>query len=71
MFRSYRIKEAVKTASEVFGIEQASIHPVKNYEVDTIIDAKTNIPLLLAILQTMQYAADRVEYVLQEDSDDD
>ena len=71
MFRSVRIKETVKTAGEVFGIERASIHPVKNYEVDTTIDVNTNIPLLLALLQTMQYAADRVEYVLQDDSDDD
>lgn len=71
MFRSVKVQETVKTASEVFGIEQASIHPVKNYEVDGNIETMTNIPLLLALRQTMQYAADRVEYVLQEDSDDD
>ncbi|XP_045179629.2 interferon-induced protein 44-like [Mercenaria mercenaria] len=70
MFWSVKVQEAVKTASEVFSIDQASIHPVKNYEVDFNIDTKTNIPLLIALRQTMQYAADRVERVLDNDDDD-
>ncbi|XP_060586352.1 interferon-induced protein 44-like isoform X4 [Ruditapes philippinarum] len=67
MFWSVKVKDAINTASEMFGIEQALIHPVKNYEVDFDIETQTNIPLLLALRQTMQYAADRI----QKDGDDD
>ncbi|XP_053385978.1 interferon-induced protein 44-like [Mercenaria mercenaria] len=63
MFWSGKVQEAVKTASEVFSIDQESIHPVKNYEVDFNIETKTNIPLLIALRQIMQYAANRVERV--------
>lgn len=34
LFRSVRVQKAIQTASEVFRISEASIHPVKNYEVD-------------------------------------
>lgn len=64
MFRSEKIYEAVKIASEVFVISQASIHPVKNYEEDFNVGPITNIPILLALRQAMHYATDRVEYVL-------
>lgn len=64
MFRSEKIYEAVKKASEVFVISQASIHPVKNYEEDFNVGPITNIPILLALRQAMHYATDRVEYVL-------
>lgn len=70
LFRSVKVQEAVNTASAVFGIDKASIHPVKNYEVDIEIDPLTNIPLLLALRQAMQYAEDRVDHVLHVDSED-
>ncbi|XP_060586351.1 interferon-induced protein 44-like isoform X3 [Ruditapes philippinarum] len=61
MFWSVKVQDVIKAASEMFGIEQSSIHPVKNYEVDFDIETQTNIPLLLALRQTMQYAADRIQ----------
>ncbi|XP_060563079.1 interferon-induced protein 44-like [Ruditapes philippinarum] len=63
MFRSVKVKEAVKTASEVFRIPEASIHPVTNYEdADAIeISWKRNIPLLIALRQITQYTNDRIE----------
>lgn len=70
MFWSIKVQEAVKTASEVFNIPQASIHPVKNYEIDIDLDTATNIPLLLALRQMMQYAEDRVETVLDASDSD-
>lgn len=70
MFRSVKVQNAVKTASEVFNIPQASIHPVKNYEVDIQLDTNTNIPLLIALRQMMQYAEDRVESVLDASDSD-
>lgn len=67
MFRSVKVRDAVKIGSEVFGIDQASIHPVKNYQVDIELDPCSNIPLLLALRQAMQYAEDRVDQVLDPD----
>lgn len=67
---SENVQQAMNTASEVFGIDKASIHPVKNYEVDDCLNPLTNIPLLLALRQGMQYAKDRAGHVLDVDSDD-
>lgn len=70
MFRSVKVRNAVKTAAEVFRIPEACIHPVKNYEVDIVLDTKTNIPILLALRQMMQYADDRVDAVLNHSDSD-
>ncbi|XP_060583735.1 interferon-induced protein 44-like [Ruditapes philippinarum] len=72
MFRSVKVREAVKTASEVFNIPEASIHPVTNYEDEDSIEIswKRNIPLLLALRQITQYANDMIEAV-NEHSDSD
>lgn len=67
LFSSVKVQKAVKAASEVFAIEQASIHPLINYEVDYELTTDRNIPILLALRQILQYATDRVEYVLCED----
>jgi hypothetical protein len=71
MFKSIKIQDAVKMASELFGIEMASIHPVMNYEGDFNIRPEVNIPILLALRQAMHYSADRVDHVEHENSDDD
>jgi 3-deoxy-D-manno-octulosonate 8-phosphate phosphatase KdsC-like HAD superfamily phosphatase len=65
VFRSRAVQQIVKTASEKFGIEEASIHPVKNYVDDFDILNEMNIPLLIALRQAKNYAEDRIEYVLQ------
>lgn len=65
MFRSVAIQEAVKKASESFDIDEASIHPVVNYECNPNVTPKQNCPLLLAVRQMTQYAAGRVEHVLE------
>lgn len=70
MFHSVKVQKAVNTASEVFGIDKASIHPVKNYEVDIELNHLTNIPILLALRQAMHYAKDRVDHVLYVESDE-
>ena len=62
MFRSRRIQQVVKKASEVFNIPEAAIHPVTNYEKRSFNTWKMNIPLLIALIQIMQYAADRIEH---------
>lgn len=69
-FRSLKIKETVETASEIFSIEKASIHPVKNYENDCKTNTAANILLLLALRQAKEYASDRVEFLSCIDSDD-
>jgi hypothetical protein len=61
MFRSRKIQKAVKIASEVFHIDQASIHPVVNYEVSFDLNPEQNIPLLLGLRQSMQYADDFIQ----------
>lgn len=61
MFRSRKIQKAVKIASEVFHIDQASIHPVVNYEVGFELTPEQNIPLLFGLRQSMQYADDFIE----------
>jgi hypothetical protein len=63
MFRSVKVREAVKTASEIFRIPEASIHPVTNYEDAIEISWKRNIPLLIALRQITQYAMDKIEAV--------
>lgn len=70
LFQSVKVEEAVKIASEVFGIGRANIHPVKNYENEYDIDAMTNIPLLLALRQIMHNAADRIEYFLRQENEE-
>lgn len=69
LFYSVKVREAVKTASEIFGIEQASIHPVKNYEDNFNIETLTNIPLLLALRQTMHNATDRIDFFLEQNNE--
>lgn len=64
MFRSKNVHKAVKTASEMFALPQASIHPVKNYEEDFNVEPRTSIPILFALRQAMYYATDSVEYAL-------
>ncbi|XP_060565575.1 interferon-induced protein 44-like [Ruditapes philippinarum] len=63
MFRSKKIEKAVRTASEIFHIDQASIHPVVNYEVDYTLTPENNIPLLLALKQSLKYANDRLKQI--------
>ncbi|XP_060593419.1 interferon-induced protein 44-like isoform X1 [Ruditapes philippinarum] len=72
VFRSFRVREAIKTASEVFNIPEASIHPISNYEDEdsVVMNWKKNIPLLLTLRQITQYAKDRIEAV-NEHSDSD
>ncbi|XP_060575658.1 interferon-induced protein 44-like [Ruditapes philippinarum] len=70
MFRSFRVREAVKTASEIFNIPEASIHPVTNYEDAIEISWKRNIPLLLALRQITQYTNDRIEAINQHSDSD-
>lgn len=70
MFRSVRVREAIKTASEVFNIPEASIHSVTNYEDAIEISWKRNIPLLIALRQITQYANDRIA-AINEHSDSD
>lgn len=67
MFYSAKVQEAVKRASEVFGIEKASIHPVKNYQDEYSIEAQANIPLLLALKEIKHCAADREEHALRQE----
>ncbi|XP_060581344.1 interferon-induced protein 44-like [Ruditapes philippinarum] len=61
IFRSIKVQKVVKTASEVFHIDQASIHPVVNYEDTGTLTPEQNIPLLLALEQSMVYADGRVQ----------
>ncbi|XP_053388711.1 interferon-induced protein 44-like [Mercenaria mercenaria] len=68
IFRSTKIQMAVKRASEMFGIPESNIHPVKNYEGDIDIDPIINIPLLLALRQILHFASDFL-YDDSEDSD--
>lgn len=72
LFRSVRVQRVMKTASEVFHVSEASIHPVKNYEVDIELRVNINIPILLALRQILQYAAQSVymEMNKSDDSDD-
>lgn len=70
IFRSLKIKETVEIASEIFAIEKASIHPVKNYEDDSKTNTASNILLLLALRQAKEYASDRVELLSAIDTDD-
>jgi hypothetical protein len=63
MFRSVKVREAVKTTSEVFNIPVASIHPVTNCEDGTGINWKRNISLLLALRQITQFAKDKIDDV--------
>lgn len=69
MFRSLKIKETVETASEIYAIEKASIHPVVNYEAICDVNVATNIPILLALRQAKQYAIDRFEFLSEVESD--
>lgn len=69
LFKSVKVEEAVKLASEVFGIGRANIHPVKNYENEYNIEALTNIPILLALRQIMHNAEDKIEILRQENND--
>ncbi|KAL4219065.1 hypothetical protein ACF0H5_021648 [Mactra antiquata] len=71
IFRSVKVERAVKAASEVFAIDISSIHPVVNYEVDVELSTANNVPILLALRQILQYACDRVEYVLDDSDEDD
>jgi hypothetical protein len=66
MFWSTKIQTVVKKASDTFQIEQASIHPVVNYEIKNTVTTEQNIPLLLALKQIVQYAYDRFQQ-LQDD----
>ncbi|XP_060593679.1 interferon-induced protein 44-like isoform X2 [Ruditapes philippinarum] len=68
LFWSVKVQKAVKRASEIFQIDQASIHPVVNYEVDYTLTPDRNIPLLLALKQSMKYAECHMRQV--EDDDD-
>ncbi|XP_060564823.1 interferon-induced protein 44-like [Ruditapes philippinarum] len=68
LFRSVKVQKAVKKASEIFQIDQASIHPVVNYEVDYTLTPEQNIPLLLALKQGMKYA--ELQKKQLEDDDD-
>lgn len=70
LFRSVKVQNAVKTAAEVFRIPESSIHPVKNYAVDIELSTNTNIPILLALRQTLQYADQRVQTVLNHSDSD-
>jgi hypothetical protein len=70
MFKSREVHETVNLASEQFGIEKASIHPVVNYVGDFNIRPERNVPILLALRQAMHYSEDRVDYFEHENSDD-
>ncbi|XP_060583737.1 interferon-induced protein 44-like [Ruditapes philippinarum] len=72
MFRSVKVREAVKNAGEIFNIPEASIHPVTNYEDEDAIEIswKRNIPLLIALRQITQYANDMIEDVLEHSDSD-
>lgn len=65
MFRSWLVKEAVKTASDIFNIPEASIHPVTNYERTYDMTWKYNIPILLALKHILHYAYQKIEDDLQ------
>jgi hypothetical protein len=70
MFKSSKVHCIVNLASERFGIEKASIHPVVNYVNDFSICYEKNIPILLALRQAMHYSTDKVDYK-QDNSDGD
>lgn len=61
MFWSRKVQTAVKRASDIFQIEQASIHPVVNYETSYTLTPEQNVPLLLALKQNIQFAHDRFQ----------
>jgi hypothetical protein len=61
MFWSVKVRDAVQTAKELFGIEQANIYPVRNYTDDKQLCTEMNIPLLLALRGAMDVAEDSVK----------
>jgi GTPase len=70
MFRSKKILEVIKTASEMFEMEEDSIHPVVSYVNDLEMRTEINIPILLALRQSLHLASIYLEY-LRIESDDD
>ncbi|XP_060557166.1 interferon-induced protein 44-like [Ruditapes philippinarum] len=74
MFWSIKVRDAVQTAKDLFGIEVASVYPVKNYVKDLNIYTEMNIPLLLALKGAMHVAEakiNRYKERLRQENDED
>lgn len=70
IYKSIKVRDAVEIASETFGINKSCIHPVRNHTTEISLETNTNIPLLIALKQARDFAADRVEFVLRKEKKD-
>lgn len=59
--RSVKVRDAVNRAASMFGLPEGNIHPIRNCEVDTDIDAATTNLILIVLKQIMYYASDKIE----------
>ncbi|XP_060590876.1 uncharacterized protein LOC132745884 [Ruditapes philippinarum] len=71
MFRSKKIQEVIKTASEMFEVEKDLIYPVVNCVNVSEKRTEINIPLLLALRQSLYLASKYLEYLGIKRDDDD
>jgi len=57
-FESKKIHDVVKGASELFGVPEMLIHPVKNFTNETFPERKPSVLLLLALKSALDYTSD-------------
>lgn len=61
IYKSTEVLQKIKRASQAFGIPEANIHPVVNYGQEGTLNAKMNVPILLALKQCVNFCKDFIK----------
>ena len=67
IFRDAKVKDLVKTVSDMFGVPSNNVMPVKNYEQEADLETDVNILALLALRRLQNLAMDYLELTTSEE----
>ncbi|XP_046564052.1 interferon-induced protein 44-like [Haliotis rubra] len=62
LFKTITVSDLVDTVAQMFGIPRSCVLPIKNYEKETELDVRVDVPALLSLQQILRLADDYLYY---------